>query len=206
MNDVEVQAGDSRFHRLPDGSLRVLNVDTSCVGHYQCSADNSVGVAKSRRARMALEPLLQYDDGGVTPSPLLVDGRLAPQKPTIVLRPEGGKISARHPLVLHCSAIGECTPVWSDMTRRHTISNMLYLGQTSGQPEPLVTWLMNGRPLGDQSTANVRVYNNGTLVIDQPNMEDSGEYRCNAANYLGTVDARTEVTVHGECVLPKGGF
>lgn len=69
----------------------------------------------------------------------------------------------------------------------------------SGQPEPQVSWLLNGRSMGaDQSTVTRRVYDNGTLVIDQPNMEDSGEYRCEATNYLGKAMAKVVVTIQGE--------
>lgn len=60
--------------------------------------------------------------------------------------------------------------------------------------------MLNGRSLGeDQSTS--RVYDNGTLVIDQPNMEDSGEYRCEATNYLGKAMAKVDVIIQGECDL-----
>lgn len=97
MNDVEVTALDPRFHRMPDGSLRILSVDASCVGHYECRANNSVGVVRSRRARMVIDGA---DKAGNDP-------RAAPQRPTIVLAPLGGKMSSRHPLVLHCIANGE---------------------------------------------------------------------------------------------------
>lgn len=110
------------------------------------------------------DDVAQLENGAMT--------RRSPQKPTIVQRPNGGKVSSLHALVLHCHVTGE--------------------------PEPNISWLLNGRPLSHQQSTNaVRVLSNGTLVIDAPSMEDSGEYRCEATNHLGSVNARAEVTVQG---------
>lgn len=97
LNDVVLAADSERFHRTAEGALRIVNVDASCVGSYECRANNSVGMTRSRRARMAID---QPQSDEAVPE-------LGAQKPTIALRPVGGTMSSRHALVLHCVANGE---------------------------------------------------------------------------------------------------
>lgn len=96
LNGAELAAGSERFHRTAEGALRIVNVDASCVGSYECRANNTVGMTRSRRARMVINQP-QSDEA-------VAD--LGLHKPKIVLRPVGGTKSARHALVLHCEANG----------------------------------------------------------------------------------------------------
>lgn len=193
LNGVELDDGSKRFQRKADGALHIVNVDASCVGSYECRANNSLGLVRSRRARLSIDQL-QSDESVVDPGP---------QRPTIVLRPTGGTKSAQNALVLHCVANGEtiCVLIFHFVLFSNTfhVFFIILRVRLSGQPEPQIAWLLNGRPIGDdQSTVNVRVYDNGTLVIERPNMEDSGEYHCEATNYLGRASAKAVVTVQGE--------
>lgn len=97
LNGVELDDGSKRFQRKPDGALHIVNVDASCVGSYECRANNSLGLVRSRRARLNIDQP-QSDESVVDPGP---------QRPTIVLRPTGGTKSAQNALVLHCVANGE---------------------------------------------------------------------------------------------------
>lgn len=143
-----------------------------------CNAHHSITVwifPHLENAHDDMEPVDSYDPT-TDDVPQLDNGdmtRRSPQKPTIVLRPNGGKVSSLHALVLHC--------------------------QAKGEPEPSISWLLNGRPVSDQQSTNaVRVLANGTLVIDTPSIEDSGEYSCEATNHVGSTKVRAEVTVQGE--------
>lgn len=65
-----------------------------------------------------------------------------------------------------------------------------------GVPEPQILWYINGTPLS-QSTETSRVHANGTLIIENPNANVSGIYKCEATNYLGTVSATADVRING---------
>lgn len=62
---------------------------------------------------------------------------------------------------------------------------------------PQITWFFNGNAI-TQNTDRSHIYGNGTLIINNPLVEDSGVYKCEAANYLGSISAIANVKVNGE--------
>lgn len=67
----------------------------------------------------------------------------------------------------------------------------------SGMPTPQITWYFNGNAI-TQNTDRSHIHANGTLIINNPLVEDSGVYKCEAANYLGSISAIANVKVNGE--------
>ena len=64
---------------------------------------------------------------------------------------------------------------------------------TSGLPPPQVSWSRNGMSLeADDSRI---IINDGTLIITETNVTDSGEYHCSASSAAGLVSSSVEVAV-----------
>lgn len=70
----------------------------------------------------------------------------------------------------------------------------------TGVPEPHVSWYFNDNIIS-QSTDILRIHSNGTLVIDNPEIADAGQYSCEATNYLGTAIATADVKVNGKLLI-----
>ncbi|KAM4826444.1 ADAMTS-like protein 3, partial [Thomomys bottae] len=75
-----------------------------------------------------------------------------------------------------------------------------------GVPQPTVTWLKRGGPLGD----GVSLLLNGSLLLQNISLEHEGTYVCTAANALGEATAATELHLlegrwpSSHVVFPKG--
>ena len=67
-----------------------------------------------------------------------------------------------------------------------------------GMPLPQIVWLKDGEPLS--FTNRLRVFENGTLRIDDVQSTDAGRYTCRAENNLGTVESKVAVTVKSKSV------
>ncbi|KAG5677507.1 hypothetical protein PVAND_007263 [Polypedilum vanderplanki] len=67
-----------------------------------------------------------------------------------------------------------------------------------GNPKPTIAWSFNNHPLLE--TEHIHIYDNGTLVIHQPNEEDEGSYKCEATNYLGSVSTVANYKINGKQV------
>ena len=64
---------------------------------------------------------------------------------------------------------------------------------TTGLPPPQVSWSRNGMSLeADDSRI---IINDGTLIITETNVTDSGEYHCSASSTAGLVSSSVEVAV-----------
>ncbi|XP_037881152.1 peroxidasin isoform X2 [Glossina fuscipes] len=63
-----------------------------------------------------------------------------------------------------------------------------------GFPTPEIQWYFNGR-LVAQSTDALRIQANGSLVITQPSLQMTGDYRCLATNPLGSIEANAKIEV-----------
>lgn len=70
----------------------------------------------------------------------------------------------------------------------------------SGVPQPHIQWTFNDQPL-HENTERVQIYENGTLVIHNPIEEDEGSYKCEAANYLGTISTVANYKINGKAVV-----
>ena len=55
-----------------------------------------------------------------------------------------------------------------------------------GLPEPLITWIKNDEPL-DFDNARFQLLENGSLLIQDAMMNDTGDYKCSATNELGSL-------------------
>uniref|UniRef100_A0A1A9WTL6 Ig-like domain-containing protein n=1 Tax=Glossina brevipalpis TaxID=37001 RepID=A0A1A9WTL6_9MUSC len=63
-----------------------------------------------------------------------------------------------------------------------------------GVPAPEIQWYFNGR-LVAQSTDSLRIQANGSLVIVQPSLQMTGNYRCLATNPSGSIQANAKIEV-----------
>jgi Immunoglobulin I-set domain len=76
-------------------------------------------------------------------------------------------------------------------------SNFIVMHCTaSGIPQPHISWSFNSEPLHESE--RVHIYDNGTLVIHQPEEEDEGNYKCEATNYLGTISTVANYKINGK--------
>nr|XP_055051712.1 immunoglobulin superfamily member 10 isoform X2 [Misgurnus anguillicaudatus] len=80
--------------------------------------------------------------------------------------------------------------------------NLLLDCISSGSPQPSVQWILPDQTVSDKSVGNRKLYRNGTLVIHGLTSQDTGFYRCLAANYLGADLLASQVMLSDD--LSKG--
>ena len=68
--------------------------------------------------------------------------------------------------------------------------------QVKGDPDPMVTWTKDGKPLASNEVMEVK-YKNGfaSVVINEVFPEDSGKYTCKATNSKGSVETSSKVAI-----------
>ncbi|CAJ1065317.1 immunoglobulin superfamily member 10 [Xyrichtys novacula] len=79
---------------------------------------------------------------------------------------------------------------------------------SSGSPKASVQWILPDHLVLDKSQGNRKVFENGTLLVQDLTERDRGFYRCLVANDLGVDLLVSQVTVTGESpgtVLDEGG-
>ena len=68
-----------------------------------------------------------------------------------------------------------------------------------GEPEPSISWIMNGSPLDTGGNSRISfMADNKHLTIENVNRADSGEYRCVAHNSIGNVSSNAS-TLSVQC-------
>jgi hypothetical protein len=70
----------------------------------------------------------------------------------------------------------------------------------SGTPQPQIVWYFDNAAI-TQNTERLHIFSNGTLVVENPLIEDTGLYKCEASNYLGSVSSIANVQVYGKCMF-----
>ena len=69
-----------------------------------------------------------------------------------------------------------------------------------GTPEPTFQWYKDDQPISAGGRYDISQSVSGfTMVIKDCQVEDSGEYKCEAANKAGSVSTAAKITVTGEC-------
>merc|ERR1719411_1738810 len=68
--------------------------------------------------------------------------------------------------------------------------------QVKGDPDPMVTWTKDGKPITSSEVMEVK-YKNGvaSVTINEVFPEDGGKYTCKATNTKGSVETSSKVTV-----------
>ena len=59
-----------------------------------------------------------------------------------------------------------------------------------------VLWTFNNQPVPESE--HVRIYENGTLIINFPIEEDEGNYKCEVTNHVGAVSTIASYKISGE--------
>lgn len=67
-----------------------------------------------------------------------------------------------------------------------------------GNPPPVKEWEFDGTPLLEDPRKYI-FYDNGSLLLLNPQGEDSGRYTCRARNQLGEDVISVTLNVNGEC-------
>lgn len=68
--------------------------------------------------------------------------------------------------------------------------------QVKGDPDPMVTWLKDGKPISSSEIMEVK-YKNGfaSVIINEVFPEDGGKYTCKATNSKGSVETSSKVII-----------
>jgi len=68
--------------------------------------------------------------------------------------------------------------------------------QVKGDPDPMVTWLKDGKQISSNEIMEVK-YKNGlaSVIISEVFPEDAGKYTCKATNSKGSVETSSKVTI-----------
>jgi len=68
--------------------------------------------------------------------------------------------------------------------------------QVKGDPDPMVTWLKDGKQIASNEIMEVK-YKNGTasVIINEVFPEDGGKYTCKATNSKGSVETSSKVSI-----------
>ena len=64
-----------------------------------------------------------------------------------------------------------------------------------GEPSPTVIWTKDGIPLGPNTDGRIEFTQEGSLIIHESDLADSGEYRCVASNDVGISEAAAKLLV-----------
>lgn len=73
--------------------------------------------------------------------------------------------------------------------------------EASGNPEPTIKWIHNGRPLSDAPPNPRRSVTSNSITVTSLTKNDTGNYGCNATNIHGYVYKDVYINVLG--VLKK---
>ncbi|XP_051996637.1 neural cell adhesion molecule L1-like protein isoform X3 [Xyrauchen texanus] len=65
----------------------------------------------------------------------------------------------------------------------------------TGNPQPSVTWRVNGRPLNEVPSSNRNVSKDGTIFIHKANPDNSAVYQCEASNRHGTILSNANIMI-----------
>lgn len=61
----------------------------------------------------------------------------------------------------------------------------VFLCEVNGVPEPVISWIHNGKPISEAAPNERRTIGNNSIVIREVTGTDIGNYGCNATNSLG---------------------
>lgn len=76
-------------------------------------------------------------------------------------------------------------------------SNLYLKCKAAGQLELNITWYRNDEKLDDKDFENIK-YTRWSLVIENAQIEDSGNYKCVICNNLGCIDHLFKVEITGK--------
>ena len=68
----------------------------------------------------------------------------------------------------------------------------------TGIDTPTVSWRLGGVDVGATSSSRLTLHTNGSLVINNASVMDSGDYLCIAKNLAGSVNSTTTLVVIGK--------
>ncbi|XP_035240144.1 immunoglobulin superfamily member 10 isoform X2 [Anguilla anguilla] len=69
--------------------------------------------------------------------------------------------------------------------------------ESSGNPKASIQWILPDHTVLDRSYGNKKIYENGTLGVQELTQRDRGFYRCLAGNYLGVDMVASQITISG---------
>ena len=68
----------------------------------------------------------------------------------------------------------------------------------TGIDTPTVSWRLGGVDVGAISSSRLTLHTNGSLVINNASVVDSGDYLCIAKNMAGSVNSTTTLVIIGK--------
>lgn len=73
--------------------------------------------------------------------------------------------------------------------------------KASGNPEPQIIWIHNGKPISEAPFNPRRTVKSNSIIIERLQKSDSGNYGCNATNSIGYVYKDVYVNVLGTFIF-----
>ena len=68
----------------------------------------------------------------------------------------------------------------------------------TGIDTPTISWRLAGTDMGATNSSRLTLHANGSLVINNASVVDSGDYLCTAKNLAGSVSSTTTLVVNGK--------
>ena len=170
----ERERGDS------SSSLLIISAKLSDTGRYECTAQNSAGVA-------------------VYEVYVAVERAISMHK----FHSSDVRIALTHSLSLSFSGLPSFLVYPAPVT---VVNGSLITLDclVRGEPAPSIIWLKDFTPVN--LTSGIMVEGNGTLVITDASLEDAGFYTCVADNGLGINQVSVPVEVIPEVIVNKTGL
>lgn len=209
-NTNEISADYSpKMNIMSTGTLKINTVDANDIGIYECIGRNEVGETRTQPIRMMVEGQQQQHNNNNDNNQLWnVQPGQNNRQNTVSTRNINNNGVEQHQSIwqqhtplssLNLVANGQQQPplfIYTPMDRIVALNgDAARLDCTAtGVPEPVIQWYFNGR-LVAQSTDELRIQANGSLVIVQPTLLQAGVYRCEATNHLGTIQSTATIQV-----------
>lgn len=207
-NTNEISADYSpKMKIMSTGALKINAVDANDIGIYECIGRNEVGETRTQPIRMMVEGQEQQHNNNYNDNNRQWNGQQ--QQPGQQRNIDNNGVGQQHPQQPHRVPLSSNRVVGNEQPPHfiHTpMDRIVALNgdaarldcMAMGIPEPDIQWYFNGR-LVAQSTDELRIQANGSLVIVQPTLLQAGVYRCEATNHLGTVQSTATIQVKGKC-------
>ncbi|CAH3014617.1 unnamed protein product, partial [Porites evermanni] len=189
-----VTANDRISVSADNKKLSLTNVNRADSGEYRCVATNSVGTVNSNAATLTSRTTLMLSINAVTVSMMSnISESHLPLKGLVSLVNTYSNWLAKFCFVgaFSHSFLMTDQPEFTAHPQSQTLvegSSVTFSSDANGVTEPIFSWTKDGSSVTADNRISLSA-DNKQLSLTNANRTDSGEYRCLAANSVGTVNS-----------------